>query len=80
MGCPVITTSVGAAGFCIVNGRHAMIADTPELFRAAVHTLIASRELRADMGSEGREMILDNFTWNRIGRQFLDLVEEGALP
>ena len=75
MGCPVITTSVGAAGFRIVNGRHAMIADTPELFRAAVQTLIASRELRAHMGSEGRQMILDNFTWNRIGRQFLDLVE-----
>src|SRR2546425_102502 len=36
MGVPVITTSVGAAGFPIVNRQQAIIADTTEEFRAAV--------------------------------------------
>ena len=75
MGSPVITTSVGAAGFPIVNGKQAIIADTPAEFRAAVATLASSSDLRTQIGRAGRQMIVDNFTWDRLGRQFLDVVE-----
>jgi polysaccharide biosynthesis protein PslH len=75
MGAAVITTSIGAAGFPLVHGQHAMIADTPEEFRIAVAALISSSDLRARLGKEARQMILDQFTWDRIGREFLRLVE-----
>jgi glycosyltransferase involved in cell wall biosynthesis len=80
MGSPVITTSVGAAGFPIVNGKQAIIADTPAEFRAAVATLAASPDLRTQIGRAGRQMIVDNFTWDSIGQQFLGLVEEALSP
>jgi glycosyltransferase involved in cell wall biosynthesis len=76
MGAAVITTSLGAAGFPIVNGQQAVIANTPAEFRAAVTALAASDDLRARLGKEARQMIADRFTWDRIGEQFLDLVEE----
>jgi GT2 family glycosyltransferase len=79
MGAAVITTSIGAAGFPVVHGQHAMIADTPEEFRTAVAALISSSDLRARLGKEARQMILDRFTWDTIGREFLRLVEERDL-
>jgi polysaccharide biosynthesis protein PslH len=76
MGSPVITTSLGAAGFPITNGRNAIIANTAAEFRAAVSSLVASVDLRSSLGAEGRQLILDKFTWDSIGQQFLDLVAE----
>jgi polysaccharide biosynthesis protein PslH len=75
MGAAVVTTSLGAAGFPVVNGEHAMIADNPREFRAAVAALAASSELRSRLGQKGRQLILDQFTWDRIGPAFLGLVE-----
>jgi glycosyltransferase involved in cell wall biosynthesis len=78
MGSPVITTSLGAAGFPITNGQNAIIANTAAEFRAAMSSLVTSVDLRSRLGTEGRQLILDKFTWDSIGQQFLDLVEEHA--
>jgi len=75
MGCPVITSSIGALGYPIRNGVDALIADTAEDFAAALRRLIASPELRRQLGANGREMILRHFTWRQLGAQFLALVE-----
>ena len=76
MECPVVTTAVGAAGFPIVSGKQAFIANSAAEFRAALAALVSSRDLRVQAGRQARQMIVDNFSWNNIGRQFLDLVEE----
>src|SRR5437762_540618 len=73
MGVPVITTSLGAAGFPVVNRKHAVIANNAVEFRAAVADLAASLELRSRLGREARRMILEHFTWESIGAHFLDL-------
>jgi polysaccharide biosynthesis protein PslH len=78
MGSPVITTSLGAAGFPITNGQNAIIANTAAEFRVAMSSLVTSVDLRSRLGTEGRQLILDKFTWDSIGQQFLDLVEEHA--
>jgi len=75
IGVPVITTALGAAGFPVVNRKHAVIANNAVEFRAAVAELAASLELRSRLGREARRMILERFTWESIGAQFLDLVE-----
>jgi len=75
MGAAVITTSLGAAGFPITNGEEAIIADTADEFRSAVARLSSSSELRARMGKSARQMMIDHFSWEVIGNQFLDLVE-----
>jgi glycosyltransferase involved in cell wall biosynthesis len=41
-----------------------------------VATLAGSPELRSRLGNAARQMIVDNFTWEGIGRQFLQVVED----
>jgi len=77
--CPVVTTRVGAMGFPIENGVQALLAETVEEFDSALRKLIADRELRRQLGLRGRKMIEDGFTWSRIGRELLDVVEEASV-
>jgi len=76
MGMPVVTTSLAAAGFPAVNRKHAVIANNATEFRAAVAELVASPDLRSRLGREARHMIMERFTWETIGQQFLDLVDQ----
>jgi glycosyltransferase involved in cell wall biosynthesis len=74
MACPVVTTSIGSLGYPLRNGIDAFVADTVEDFAASLRQLISSEELRRRLGQNARDMILRDFTWQRIGEQFLDLV------
>jgi len=79
MACPVVTTSIGAMGFPIQNGREAFLAETPVEFERALRRLIAEPELRRRVGQNARNMILEHFSWRRIGGELLDVVEEAAV-
>jgi glycosyltransferase involved in cell wall biosynthesis len=75
MACPVITTSVGALGFPIQNGREALIANNAQEFREALDKLVASEDLRISLGLAARDMIVREFDWAEIGNRLLKLVE-----
>ena len=79
MACPVITTKVGAMGFPIENGRQAFLAETPLEYERALRQLIADSQLRGRVGQSARQMILDRFTWSRIGGELLNVVAEAAV-
>jgi len=74
MGCPVITTSVGALGFPIRSGIEALVANSAEEFRAALTRLTASEELRRTLGRNAREMVVKHFDWAQIGAAFNDML------
>ena len=80
MACPVITTTVGAMGFPIENGIHAVIANNAEEFGKALRAMIASVEYRKRLGMQARQMMLDQFSWDRLAEDFLCVVEEAAVP
>ena len=75
MACPVVTTPPGASGFPLRHGVETMIADTPGAFVAVLRPLLASEELRRQLGRNAREMIVRYFSWEQIGTQLLDPVE-----
>jgi glycosyltransferase involved in cell wall biosynthesis len=66
-------------GFPIQNGVQAMIAGTVDEFAAAMRHLIGSRERRTRLGNEGRRMILERFTWNRIAEELWGVVTKTAV-
>ena len=74
---PVVTTSLGAAGFPVRHGQEAFIADTAEEFRSSLALLRESRELRENLGTNARRMIVEGFDWDVLADRFLDLVEPG---
>jgi polysaccharide biosynthesis protein PslH len=79
MACPVVTTRVGAMGFPAESGVNVMLAETPDEFAACLRRLIADPALRRRLGDNARAMILDRFSWPRIGKEYLDVVAEAPV-
>jgi glycosyltransferase involved in cell wall biosynthesis len=79
MACPVVTTSVGAMGFPIVSGTHAILAETVQDFESALRRLTTDPALRKRLGHNARTMILDRYTWTRIGEELIDVVSQAAV-
>jgi glycosyltransferase involved in cell wall biosynthesis len=79
MGVPVVSTSLGAAGFPVRDGKDAFIAETPGEFRSVLALLRDSQELRENIGAKAREMILARFDWDILAERFLKVVEPGRL-
>ena len=71
---PVVGTTTGLEGLGIVDGREALVADTPETFAAAVVRTLQRDELAREMGAAGRRHVEQRFGWNRIGEQFVATV------
>ena len=80
MGCPVITTSIGAKGFPLKNGFESLIADSVEDFLGALTKLTSSTEIRVRLATNARRMIERDFSWNIIGAELLDVVTPALAP
>jgi GT2 family glycosyltransferase/glycosyltransferase involved in cell wall biosynthesis len=63
---PVVTTTVGGEGLQLVSGEHALIADTPEEFAAAILRLYREEALWNAISRQGREYISGNFNLENL--------------
>lgn len=62
-GLPVVSTSVGAEGLPARDGETLLLADSGRAFAAAVSRLLASPDLRRRLGTCGRNLVEQRFTW-----------------
>ena len=58
----VVTTSVGARGLGLTHGVHALIADDPAGFAAAVTRVLASPAEAAALGAGGRALVAERYS------------------
>jgi glycosyltransferase involved in cell wall biosynthesis len=72
-GRPTVTTTKAAEGVDVVAGRHALVADDPAGFAAAVLRVRSDPELRAALGAAGRDLVraLD---WRQLADAFARVV------
>jgi glycosyltransferase involved in cell wall biosynthesis len=73
---PVVSTTIGAEGLSLQNGREFVAADEPDAFADAVVALLADRERRRALGSAGRALVVERYSWNQVSRQFEHYCEE----
>jgi len=73
-GIPVVTTSMGAEGIGIVNGEHALIADTPEDFADAVVRLYKDKELWEKLSQNGKKLIKENYSPEAVEKKLLKIL------
>ena len=66
---PMVSTALGCEGIDVRHGEHLLIADEPQQFADAVLRLIDDRPLAARLGSEGRALIMRQYTWNTVVEQ-----------
>jgi polysaccharide biosynthesis protein PslH len=72
-GLPIVTTSLGAEGIPVENGRHLLIADDPKEFAVAVLRLLEDRRMANELGRQGRQFIQEKFDY-RIACRPLDRI------
>ncbi len=63
MGKAVVSTTLGYEGIDLTPGLHLLAADTPEAFAAAVIRALDDSDLRARLGTAGREVVVRRYSW-----------------
>jgi glycosyltransferase involved in cell wall biosynthesis len=63
MGKAVVSTTVGAEGLPLIDGRHYLKADSPKHFAEAVLGLLEDPAKRKSLGDAGREHVVQHFSW-----------------
>ncbi len=66
MGKPMVSTSVGCEGIDARDGEHLLIEDDPQAFAQAVVRLMNDRELAQRLGTAGRALVEDHYSWASI--------------
>jgi sugar transferase (PEP-CTERM/EpsH1 system associated) len=62
----VVSTTVGAEGLAVTNGRNILIADEPHAFAASVIDLIRDVERRRDLGRAARALVVEKYDWSSV--------------
>ena len=71
LGTPVVSTSIGAEGLEVVNGRHLLIADDPRQFAENVLKLVRDTEQSFLLSKHARNLVEEKYDWNKIGNDLL---------
>jgi spore coat protein SA len=74
-GLPFVTTKRGGNAEVIIGGNGLLVEEpeNPLAFSAHLNKLLSSRELQRNMGSIGRRLVEERFTWERVAREVLDV-------
>jgi len=70
--CAVVTTTIGAEGLPLRDQHHVRFADTAEAFAAACCELLEQPSLAAEYGTNGRELMERDFTWQARMNELLE--------
>jgi glycosyltransferase involved in cell wall biosynthesis len=66
MGCPVVSTSIGAQGLDVVHEEHLLLADDPAGMAASVLVLLTDRPRAAALGQRARRLAESRYDWGAI--------------
>jgi sugar transferase (PEP-CTERM/EpsH1 system associated) len=70
---PIISTTVGAEGLPLVNGKHLLLADTAESFAAAVTQVLADSALARQLGASAASLVRERFGWRGVTDRFVEI-------
>jgi glycosyltransferase involved in cell wall biosynthesis len=75
---PVVTTSVGAEGLDVVNGKHVLISDNLNELADLAVSVIKDKDLAQRLGREEREFVVERYRW-QISAGLLDKIYKEAV-
>jgi sugar transferase (PEP-CTERM/EpsH1 system associated) len=71
----IVSTSIGAEGLPVTDGRELRIADTPETFAASVVELLTKPEAAKELGRQAGRIVRERFGWNGVSKRFSEICE-----
>jgi sugar transferase (PEP-CTERM/EpsH1 system associated) len=75
MGKPVVSTTIGAEGLPVTDGKDLLIRDEPEAFASAVIDLLCDPAQAQRVGREARETVCARHGWERASAVFMSICE-----
>jgi len=72
----IVSTSIGAEGLPVEDGRDINLADTPESFAAVVTDLLLNPELARSIGQHAADTVRTRFGWSRVAMRFAEICED----
>jgi glycosyltransferase involved in cell wall biosynthesis len=73
-GLPIVSTSVGAEGLVLENGRDILLADDAASFAQAVLRLLQDDALRREMAERGMQRVQSDFSWKQSGARLFEML------
>jgi len=73
-GVPVVSTTLGAEGLPVVDGRHLCIADDPPSFADAIVRLLQDREIGRRLAENCRELVSQRYGVDTLARQAREIL------
>ena len=71
----IVSTTVGAEGLPVTDGKELFIADTPEQFAAAVVNLLTNPSRANEVGQQARQTVVEKFGWSGVAKCFAEICE-----
>jgi sugar transferase (PEP-CTERM/EpsH1 system associated) len=79
MGKATVSTTIGAEGLPVTDGKEILIADSPESFAHAVVSLLCQREQRRQLGLSARRLVEEKYSWSMVSDLFDAVLRRVAL-
>ena len=78
---PVVATNVGGIPELMKNNETGFLVEKGDAdgWIEKLFLLINNKEKRKTMGENGRKFVEENFNWNKIAREFLDILEKNGV-
>jgi glycosyltransferase involved in cell wall biosynthesis len=65
----VVAHPISCEGIEVIPGRHVLLADTASAFADSIHTVLDDWTLRESIGKAARELVVNRYSFAKIGRQ-----------
>jgi len=78
LGTPVVSTTVGAQGLGLADGKHVWLADEPAAFTASVLAVLDDPAEARARGERGRAFVHEHYRWQALGSDLVDYWERVA--
>ncbi|NTU62738.1 MAG: glycosyltransferase, partial [Chloroflexi bacterium] len=67
---PIVSTTLGAEGFAVTNGKELLLADEAAAFARSIVELIDNRKRAWLLGHAGRSFAVQHYDWRSIVPKF----------
>ncbi len=75
---PVVSSALGAEGLEVEDGRHLLLADTPDAFADACARALTDADLRRRLVAEAHELYLECYRWDEVRASMAELARAVA--
>ena len=72
----IVSTTIGAEGLPVKNGKELLLADSAESLAEAVIKVLNDKALANALGTRAAATVRENFGWERVAERFSNICEE----